>query len=346
MKRKLGVVATAVMLGGFVSTNAFAAGGGGPAGGQAGVTAGSAGLGALAVGRGGVGLSTGSVSEGPGVGAGPNKSRLDFFLQPFIIIQGGAALKINPALIFSSSHSFSLTPPSLFSVPLSTGASFSSFFSTPLNSSQPAARQGNIGSNAAPSQSGQGGTPNQGTVISAAGGGMQVAQACDDLAGAMSDVLLDQLRQILHLTNDQQAELDRLKAASSEVKNVVAATCLTNPSASPVDRREAGAKQSEAIIRVAQFLRPPLETLYPSPTDDQKRSLKNADPQPQSGSLLRAQDQRNENRTNLKVGARVRLRSGGPLMAVLSVTGTDVTCVWFDAFHRAETGTFPEASLM
>src|SRR6478609_1591412 len=130
MKRKLGVVATAVMLGGFVSTNAFAAGGGGPAGGQAGVTAGSAGLGALAVGRGGVGLSTGSVSEGPGVGAGPNKSRLDFFLQPFIIIQGGAALKINPALIFSSSHSFSLTPPSLFSVPLSTGASFSSFFST------------------------------------------------------------------------------------------------------------------------------------------------------------------------------------------------------------------------
>jgi hypothetical protein len=62
MKRKLGVVATAVLLGGFVSTNAFAAGGGGPAGGRAGVIAGGAGTGALAVSRGGVGLSAGSLT--------------------------------------------------------------------------------------------------------------------------------------------------------------------------------------------------------------------------------------------------------------------------------------------
>jgi uncharacterized protein YodC (DUF2158 family) len=68
--------------------------------------------------------------------------------------------------------------------------------------------------------------------------------------------------------------------------------------------------------------------------------------QPQNVSLPRAQDQRNENRTNLKAGARVRLRSGGPMMAVLSVSGTDVTCAWFDAFGRAETGAFPAASLM
>ena len=107
-----------------------------------------------------------------------------------------------------------------------------------------------------------------------------MAQACGDLAGPMTDALLDQLRQILHLTNDQQAELDRLKAASSKLKNVVAVACLTNPSASPVDRLEGAAKQSEPIIRVAQILRPPLETLYPSRSDDQKPSLKNGDPQP------------------------------------------------------------------
>jgi uncharacterized protein YodC (DUF2158 family) len=308
----------------------------GPAGGRAGVIAGTASTGALAVSRAGVGLSAGSVTpfvplitpsngrigalpigQGLGGGAGPP--------QPFI----------------------TLTPRSISSVPLSAGASSpSNLFSTPLNSSQPAAPQPNIGSNAAPSQNGQGGTANGATFTSVAGGGTQVAQTCFDLAGPMTDVLLDQLRQILHLTNDQQAELDRLKAASSKLKNVVAVACLTNPSASPVDRLEATAKQSEPIIRVAQILRPPLETLYPSRSDDQKPSLKNGDPQPQNVSLPRAQDQRNENRTNLQVGARVRLRSGGPLMAVLSVSGTDVTCVWFDVFRRAETGTFPAASLM
>jgi uncharacterized protein YodC (DUF2158 family) len=358
MKRKLGFVATVVLLSGFVSTNAFAAGGGGPASGQAGVIAGSAGVGALAVGRGGVGLIAGSPRPfisliAPGnVGASPSGTGAlpsSIGASPSSI----GALPIGQGLgrgAGSSGPIISLMPRStvIYSVPLSTGASFSfsNLYSTPFNSSQPAAPQANIGSNAAPSQNGQGGTANGATITSVAGGGTQVSQICGDLAGSMTDVLLDQLRQILHLANDQQAELDRFKAAFSEVKNVVAAACLTNPSASPIDRLEAAAKQSGAIIRVAQILRPPLETLYPSRTDDQKLSLKNADPQPQNASLPRAQDQRNENRTNLQVGARVRLRSGGPLMSVLSVSGTDVTCVWFDVFRRAETGTFPAASLM
>jgi uncharacterized protein YodC (DUF2158 family) len=91
---------------------------------------------------------------------------------------------------------------------------------------------------------------------------------------------------------------------------------------------------------------PPLEKLYPLLSDEQKLSQNNAAPQPQNVSLLHAQDESNENRTNLKVGARVKLRSGGPLIAVLSVSCTDVTCVWFDAAGYAETGAFPAASLM
>jgi uncharacterized protein YodC (DUF2158 family) len=162
----------------------------------------------------------------------------------------------------------------------------------------------------------------------------------------MTDIPVDQLRQILHPTNDQQAELDRLKATSSEAKNVVAAACLTNPFGFPVDRVKPVAKQSETIARAAQILRPPLEKPYSSLSDYQKLSLNDVDPQPQNVSLPHAQDQSNENRTNLKVGARVRLRSGGPLMAVLSVSGIDVTCVWFNAVGQAETGTFPAASLM
>jgi uncharacterized protein YodC (DUF2158 family) len=236
MKRKLGVVATAVLLGGFVSTNAFAAGRGGPTGGHAGVIAGGAG---------GVGVSTGStrpfvtltpgdgrmgaVAVGPGlggVGLSAGSAR------PFITLtQGNGALAIGRGLggVGVSAGSPSLTPGDrrLYSVPLSAGARFSpsNLYSTSLNSRQPAAPQANN---------------------SVAGGGTPVAQTR----------------------------------------------------------------------------------------------------QPQNVSLLHAQDQSNQNRTNLEVGARVRLRSGGPMMAVLSVSGTEVTCVWFNAVGQAETGTFPAAGLM
>ena len=63
MKRKLGVVATAVLLGGFVSANAFAAGGGGQAGGLAGVVAGGR-VGSFAIVR-GVGGVTSAGSPRP-----------------------------------------------------------------------------------------------------------------------------------------------------------------------------------------------------------------------------------------------------------------------------------------
>jgi uncharacterized protein YodC (DUF2158 family) len=131
----------------------------------------------------------------------------------------------------------------------------------------------------------------------------------------------------------------------SETKNVVAAACRTYPSVSQGDHLEATAEQSGAIIRPAQILLPSLEKPHPSLSDGQKLSLNDADPRPQNVSSPPTPDQSNENRTNLQVGARVKLRSGGPLMAVLSVIGTDVTCVWFDATGQAETGTFPAASL-
>jgi uncharacterized protein YodC (DUF2158 family) len=252
MKRKLGVVATAVFLGGFVSTNALAAGGGGPASGHAGVIAG---------GRiGGVAIVSGLGVVGPSAGS----SRPFLTLAPRDARVGALAVGVGLGGVIAGSPS-TLTPRNgrLYSVPLLAGARFSpsNRYSTPLNYRQPVAPQASnydIGSYAAPSQNGQGGTAYGDTFISVAGGGTQVAQL----------------------------------------------------------------------------------------TDDQKLPLKNAAPQPQNVSLPRAQDQSNENQTNLKVGARVRLRSGGPLMAVLSVSGTDVTCVWFNAAGQAETGTFPAASLM
>jgi uncharacterized protein YodC (DUF2158 family) len=258
MKRKFGVGATAVLLGGLISTSAYAAGGGGNAGSHAGIVAGGGRIGALAIvrGLGGVGFSAGSPR--PFLTLTPPGARI-----------GAVAIGVGLGGVFGAGSRNTLTPRDgrLHSVSLLAGARFSPSkpYSTPLNAGQAAVPPGNsyyFGSYAAPSQSDQGGTAYGGTFISVAGDGT-----------------------------------------------------------------------------------PPLEKLYPLPSDHQKLSLNDAAPQPQSDSLLHAQDQSNENRTNLKVGARVKLRSGGPLMAVLSVSGTDVTCVWFDAAGQAETGTFPAASL-
>ena len=109
-------------------------------------------------------------------------------------------------------------------------------------------------------------------------------------------------------------------------------------------RHEKLSSVREAIARAAQILRPPFEKFYASLSNDQKASLNDADPQPQTSQ--RSQDQTSENRTNFKVGTRVKLRAGGPMMAVVSVRNSEVTCVWFNYGGQAESGTFPVASLM
>ena len=77
--------------------------------------------------------------------------------------------------------------------------------------------------------------------------------------------------------------------------------------------------------------------------DDQKARLNNsASPQ----SSQQAQRQSSDTGIDLEVGTRVRLRAGSPMMVVTSTHGSEVTCVWFNSFGQAESGTFPAASLM
>ena len=80
-------------------------------------------------------------------------------------------------------------------------------------------------------------------------------------------------------------------------------------------------------------------------SDDQKARL-NSSASPQSVSSQQAQRQSSDNGTDLKVGTRVRLRGGSPLMVVTSTHGSDVTCVWFNSVGQAESATFPAVSLM
>ena len=47
-----------------------------------------------------------------------------------------------------------------------------------------------------------------------------------------------------------------------------------------------------------------------------------------------------------KTGDVVKLKSGGPIMTVTNVAGTDaVNCVWFDNNNKESSGKYPEAAL-
>jgi uncharacterized protein YodC (DUF2158 family) len=206
----------------------------------------------------------------------------------------------------------------------------------------------------------------------AGGTNAQMAQNC--LAAPVTDVPIDQIRQTVHLTGEQQAALDGLIAASSQANDIVEAACPTEPKLSPVGRLDAAEKQYKAVVRAAQVLRSPVEKFYASLSDEQKAMLNTIDPSPQNSSSeaevprddrgteqkamltttsarpqnssSQAEDQRDDRGTDLKVGTRVKLRAGGPLMAVESIQGSEVTCVWFNDDGEAESGTFSAQSLI
>jgi uncharacterized protein YodC (DUF2158 family) len=172
---------------------------------------------------------------------------------------------------------------------------------------------------------------------------MKAGQTCGEIAGSLTDVPIDQIRAIVHPTNEQQAALDKLAAASSQAKGIIEAACPAQSGLSPVSQLDSSEKYFQAIVQGIQVMRSPLEEFYASLSDEQKAGLRSGVPPHPAASQ---QSSRHNNETNLKVGTRVKLRSGGPMMAVVSIQGSDVTCVWFDNVGEPQSGTFPAASLM
>jgi uncharacterized protein YodC (DUF2158 family) len=47
-----------------------------------------------------------------------------------------------------------------------------------------------------------------------------------------------------------------------------------------------------------------------------------------------------------EVGDTVQLKSGGPVMTITEIEGTQVWCTWFTPEGKLETGTFPNLALV
>ena len=101
----------------------------------------------------------------------------------------------------------------------------------------------------------------------------QAVQSCGGLAPGITNLPIEEIRQTVHPTADQEAALDDLRAASSKANDIIKSSCPTAPPLTPVGRLRAAEQQLEAMIRAAQIVRSPLERLYDSLSDEQRRQF-------------------------------------------------------------------------
>jgi LTXXQ motif family protein len=98
-------------------------------------------------------------------------------------------------------------------------------------------------------------------------------QSCTGLAPGVTNLPIDQIRQTVHPTADQQAALDDLNAASSKASDVIQASCPTSVPLTPVGRLDAAEQRLQATVKAIQVIRSPLEHFYNSLSDEQKQQF-------------------------------------------------------------------------
>ncbi len=101
----------------------------------------------------------------------------------------------------------------------------------------------------------------------------EAVQSCGGLAPGVTGLPIDQIRQTVQPTGDQQTALDNLSAASSQANEIVKASCPAELPLTPIGRLDAAEKRLQATIQAAQMLRSPLQSFYDALTDEQRQKF-------------------------------------------------------------------------
>jgi LTXXQ motif family protein len=96
-------------------------------------------------------------------------------------------------------------------------------------------------------------------------------ESCGGLAPGVTNLPIDQIRQTVHPTADQEAALDDLNAASSQASDVIKASCPSSVPLTPLGRLDAAEQRLDASIKAIQIIRPPLERFYQALSDEQRQ---------------------------------------------------------------------------
>jgi LTXXQ motif family protein len=96
-------------------------------------------------------------------------------------------------------------------------------------------------------------------------------ESCTGLAPGVTNLPIDQIRQTVHPTADQEAALDDLSAASTRASDVIKSSCPSSVPLTPIGRLDAAEQRLDATIKAIQVVRSPLERFYETLNDEQRQ---------------------------------------------------------------------------
>jgi LTXXQ motif family protein len=95
-------------------------------------------------------------------------------------------------------------------------------------------------------------------------------ESCIVLTPSLTNLPIDQIRQTVHPTADQEAALDNLSAASAQASEIIKSSCPASIPLTPIGRMDAAEQRLDATIKAIQMLLSPLEKFYEALSDEQR----------------------------------------------------------------------------
>jgi hypothetical protein len=100
----------------------------------------------------------------------------------------------------------------------------------------------------------------------------EALESCAGLAQGVTNLPIDQIRQTVHPTADQEAALEDLSATSSLASDIIK-SCPASAPVTPIGRLDAAEQRLDATIKAIHILRSPLERFYRALSDEQRRQF-------------------------------------------------------------------------
>jgi hypothetical protein len=94
-------------------------------------------------------------------------------------------------------------------------------------------------------------------------------ESCTGLTPDVTSLPIDQIRQIVHPTADQETALDNLSAAVSQAREIIKSSCPVSVPLTPIARLDAAEQRLDATIKAIQMVLSPLERFYETLSDEQ-----------------------------------------------------------------------------